>query len=87
VEPSTAAIASVFDLVADAADKGSRSAWHYGQHRREPVKSILNVPIPFLVPETNDVAAQNPEMIARLRSILEKQHTKSELFPLRALDN
>ena len=37
--------------------------------------------------ETSDVAAQNPEIVARLRSILEKQHTKSALFPLRAMDN
>jgi len=38
VEPSIAAIASVLDAVVDAADKGSRSAWRAGQHRREPVK-------------------------------------------------
>jgi arylsulfatase A-like enzyme len=36
--------------------------------------------------EQNDVAAKNPEVVAKLRAILEKQHEKSELFPMRALD-
>jgi arylsulfatase A-like enzyme len=36
--------------------------------------------------ETTDMAARNPEVVARLRALLESQHVKSDLFPLRALD-
>jgi arylsulfatase A-like enzyme len=36
--------------------------------------------------ETRDVAAEHPEQLARLERLLAAQHTRSELFPLRALD-
>ena len=36
--------------------------------------------------ETTDVAAKNPQIVAELSAIMEKQHVKSELFPIRALD-
>jgi arylsulfatase A len=36
--------------------------------------------------EKNDVASKNPEVVARLRAIMERQHVKSDLFPMRALD-
>ena len=36
--------------------------------------------------ETTNVADQNPEVVDKLRSIMEKQHIKSDLFPLRAID-
>lgn len=36
--------------------------------------------------ETSNVAAQHPEIVAKLRRIMQEQHTKSELFPIRALD-
>jgi arylsulfatase A len=36
--------------------------------------------------ETTDLAEQHPEIVARLQAILEAQHTKSDLFPIRALD-
>ncbi len=36
--------------------------------------------------ETTNVADQNPEVVRKLRSIMEKQHIKSDLFPLRAID-
>jgi arylsulfatase A-like enzyme len=36
--------------------------------------------------ETTDVADKNPEIVARLRTIMEQQHVKSSIFPLRALD-
>ena len=36
--------------------------------------------------EKTDVAGKNPEVVAKLRGILEEQHVKSELFPMRALD-
>ena len=36
--------------------------------------------------EKNDVAGKNPDVVARLRAIMEKQHGKSDLFPMRALD-
>jgi arylsulfatase A-like enzyme len=36
--------------------------------------------------ETTDVAGKNPEVVKRLRAILEEQHVRSDLFPLRALD-
>jgi len=38
VEHCAAAIASVHDVVADAGDKSSRSAWHDRQYSGEPVK-------------------------------------------------
>jgi arylsulfatase A-like enzyme len=36
--------------------------------------------------ETTDVAAANPEIVARLARLLKEQHVKSEVFPMRALD-
>ena len=36
--------------------------------------------------ETTDVAAQHPDVVAKLEAILKAQHVKSELFPIRALD-
>jgi arylsulfatase A len=36
--------------------------------------------------ETTNVADKNPEIVARLRTVMEKQHSKSDLFPMRALD-
>ena len=36
--------------------------------------------------ETTDVAAQHPEIVLRLESILKQQHSPSALFPIRALD-
>jgi len=36
--------------------------------------------------ETNNVAAQHPDVLARLEKILEEQHQPSKLFPIRALD-
>jgi arylsulfatase A-like enzyme len=36
--------------------------------------------------ETTDVAGKHPEVVARLRAVMEQQHVKSELFPLHALD-
>lgn len=36
--------------------------------------------------ETNDVASTNPEVVAMLHDILEQEHQKSEVFPMRALD-
>lgn len=36
--------------------------------------------------ETTDVARKQPNVVARLRAVLDEQHVKSELFPIRALD-
>jgi arylsulfatase A len=36
--------------------------------------------------EANDVAAQHPEIVSRMETILREQHTRSDLFPIRALD-
>jgi arylsulfatase A len=36
--------------------------------------------------ETTDVAAEHPDVVARLERIQRQQHVKSELFPIRALD-
>ncbi len=36
--------------------------------------------------ETTDVSAQHPEVVARLRAIMEREHEPSALFPIRALD-
>jgi arylsulfatase A-like enzyme len=36
--------------------------------------------------ESKDVAAENPQVVARIRTLMEKQHSPSELFPIRPLD-
>lgn len=36
--------------------------------------------------EKTDVAGKNPEVVTKLRAIMESQHVKSDLFPMRALD-
>ena len=36
--------------------------------------------------ERTNVAAQHPEVVARMQTILARQHVKSNLFPMRALD-
>lgn len=36
--------------------------------------------------ETNDVADQNPTIVARLEQLMQKQHVSSELFPLVPID-
>ena len=36
--------------------------------------------------ETTDVAAQHPDVVARLSAIMKEQHVKSDVFPIRALD-
>jgi len=37
--------------------------------------------------EQNDVAADHPEVVAKIEAIMCKEHTPSELFPVRLLDN
>ena len=36
--------------------------------------------------ETTNVAAEHPEIVEKLAAIMQSQHVKSELFPLRAID-
>jgi len=36
--------------------------------------------------ESKDVAAENLQVVARIRTLMEKQHSPSELFPIRPLD-
>ena len=36
--------------------------------------------------EKNDVAAKHPEIVERIEKIMKEQHTPSELFPIKALD-
>lgn len=36
--------------------------------------------------ERHDVADENPRIVAELRAIMEREHVKSDLFPLRAID-
>ena len=36
--------------------------------------------------EEHNVAAQNPEVVAKLAKIMQEQHVKSEVFPLRGAD-
>jgi arylsulfatase A len=36
--------------------------------------------------EKNDVAAQHPDIVAKLTKLLEEQHVKSTVFPIRGLD-
>lgn len=37
--------------------------------------------------ETTNVAPQHPDIVKKLEEILQQQHVKSDLFPIRALDN
>ena len=37
--------------------------------------------------ETHDVAAQHPDIVARIKSVMAEQHVKSEVFGIRALDS
>jgi arylsulfatase len=36
--------------------------------------------------ETNEVAAQHPELVQRIEKILHEQHTPSQLFPIKVLE-
>ena len=36
--------------------------------------------------EQKHVAGEHPEVVKELSALMEKQHVKSELFPMRALD-
>ena len=36
--------------------------------------------------EADNVAAQHPEVVAKLARLMKQEHTPSELFPLRPLD-
>ena len=36
--------------------------------------------------ESKDVAAENLQVVARIRTLMNQQHTPSELFPIRPLD-
>lgn len=36
--------------------------------------------------EKEDLAAKNPDLVARIAEIMKKEHTKSELFPIKGLD-
>jgi arylsulfatase A-like enzyme len=36
--------------------------------------------------ESKDVAAENPQVVARIRTLMEEQHAPSELFPIKPLD-
>jgi hypothetical protein len=36
--------------------------------------------------ETTDVAAANPEVVARVEAIMKASHERSTLFPLKAID-
>ena len=38
------------------------------------------------VSESNDVAAENPEVVARLRKLMAREHTPSEFYPIKPLD-
>jgi arylsulfatase len=36
--------------------------------------------------ESSDVAAQNPDLLAHLETLMREQHVKSEMFPLPGID-
>ena len=38
------------------------------------------------ISEKNDVAAEHPDVVAKLESMMAEQHTPSDVFPLKALD-
>ena len=38
------------------------------------------------ISESEDVAAKNPEVVARIRKLLEQEHTPSKFFPIKPLD-
>ena len=38
------------------------------------------------ISETNDVAAEKPKVVARLRRLMAREHTPSEFYPIKPLD-
>ncbi|TWU16264.1 arylsulfatase [Allorhodopirellula heiligendammensis] len=54
--------------------------------RGEPIPSWQLYNLDSDIGETTDVAAEHPEVIARVESIAAREHTPSDQFPLRAID-
>jgi arylsulfatase A-like enzyme len=68
--------------------KAIRTNLHPGQNAKNQQPGAIEVYNLAQDPaETTDVAAKNPAVVAELAAIMEKQHVKSELFPIRALDS
>ncbi len=38
------------------------------------------------VSESNDLASKNPEVVKRLKKLMEEQHVPSKEFPIRVID-
>ena len=59
---------------------------------REGLGKNIDAPIQLYnlkddIGESSDVAADHPEVVSMIQEIMKKQHTPSELFPFKALDN
>ncbi|MEI2725097.1 MAG: hypothetical protein V9H26_16725 [Verrucomicrobiota bacterium] len=68
--------------------------WKAIQTKLNPNKSAANVTTTVMElydlasdpGETNNVAGQQPDLVASLGAIMKQQHVKSDLFPIRTLD-
>jgi arylsulfatase A len=56
-----------------------------GQGRPGPIRTEL-YDLKNDSAEATDVSAKHPEIVAKLEMIMREEHTKSEIFPMRALD-
>lgn len=57
--------------------------------RQQLAKGNLNVELYNIakdIGETTNLAAQHPDIVARLTKVMEQQHTPSKVFPLQAID-
>ncbi len=57
--------------------------------KKKPVKEKLRIQLYDLEKdpsESEDVASKNPEVVARIRKLLEQEHTPSKFFPIKPID-
>ena len=57
--------------------------------KKKPVKEKLRIELYDLekdVSESDNVASKHPEVVARIRKLLEQEHTPSKFFPIKPID-
>ena len=48
--------------------------------------AAVGVDIKADISESNDVAAENPKVVAQLKKLMIREHTPSEFYPIKPLD-
>jgi arylsulfatase A len=61
--------------------KGVRRNLHQGNTRVELYNLATDIG------EQHDLAAKHPEIVRRITAIMQREHTRSEIFPIKVLDN